>query len=140
MQENMQHLRFHIGYGWWTPTKAKPLMDTQVRHQDPKKGLREFRSFIGACNLYRLCIKNFTYTSAILTHVMKKSTIGRCRPQVRQAFEELKDNVANAKCLGLPKAQGEIITVTDARNVASGGTLFQWQALEKEEFHSVISQ
>ena len=48
--------------------------------------------------------------------------------------------MANAKCLGVPGAQGEIILVTDASNVGGGGTLFQWQALEKEEFDSAISQ
>ena len=48
--------------------------------------------------------------------------------------------MANAKCLGVPKAQGEIILVTDASNVGGGRTLFQWQALEKEEFDSAISQ
>ena len=50
------------------------------------------------------------------------------------------DKVANAKCLGMPRAQGGIILVTDASNVGGGGTLFQWQALEKEEFDSAISQ
>ena len=30
--------------------------------------------------------------------------------------------------------------MTDASNVRGGGTLFQWQALEKEEFDSAISQ
>ena len=30
--------------------------------------------------------------------------------------------------------------MTDAINVGGGGTLFQWQALEKEKFDSVISQ
>ena len=48
--------------------------------------------------------------------------------------------MANAKCLGVPRAQAEIILVTDARNVGGGGTLFQWQALEKEEFNWAISQ
>ena len=85
-------------------------------------------------------IKNFTYTSAILTDLIKKSTTWRWGPQEQQAFDELKDNVANAKCLGVPRAQGEITLVTDASNVGGGGTLFQWQALEKEEFDSAISQ
>ena len=48
--------------------------------------------------------------------------------------------MANAKCLGVPRAQGEIILVTNASNVGGGGTLFQWQALEKEQFDSAISQ
>ena len=142
MQETMQYLGFDVGYGWWTPaaSRAKPLMDAKIRHEDPKKGLHDARSFIGACNFYRRHIKNFTYTSAILTDLMKKSTTWRWGPQEQQAFDELKDKVANAKCLGVPEAQGEIILVTDDSNVGGGGTLFQWQALEKEEFDLAISQ
>ena len=72
--------------------------------------------------------------------LIKKSTTWRWGPQEQQAFDELKDNVANAKCLGVPRAQREIILVTDASNVGGDGMLFQWQALEKEEFDSAISQ
>ena len=99
-------------------------MDANVRHEDPKKGLHDVRSFIGACNFYRRHIKNFTYTSAILKDLIKKSTTWRWGPQEQQAFDELKDKVANAKCLGVPRAQGDIILVTDASNVGGGGTLF----------------
>ena len=48
--------------------------------------------------------------------------------------------MASAKCLGVPRARGETIPVTDASNVGGGGTLFQLQALEKEEFDSALSQ
>ena len=142
MQETMQYLGFDVGYGWWTPaaSKAKALMDAKVRHEDPKKGLHDVRSLIGACSFYRRHVKNFTYTSAILTDLIKKSTTWRRGPQEQQAFDELKDNVANAKCLGVSEAQGEVILVTDTSNVGGGGTLFKWQALEKEEFDSAISQ
>ena len=142
MQETMQYPWFDVGYAWWTPvaSKAKPLMDAKVRHEDPKKGLHDVRSFIWACNFYRRHIKNFTYTSAILKHLIKKSTTWRWGPQEQQAFAKLKEKVANAECLGVPRAQGEIILVTDASNVGGGGTLFQWQAQEKEEFDSAISQ
>ena len=59
MQETMQYLGFDVGYGWSTPaaSKAKPLMDAKVRHEDPEKGLHDVRSFIGACNFYRRHIK-----------------------------------------------------------------------------------
>ena len=138
MQETMQYPGFNVGYGWWTPaaSKAKPLMDAKVRHEDPKKGLNDVRSFIGACNFYHRHIKNLTYTSAILTDVIKKSTTWCWGPQEQQTFDELKDKVANAKCLAVPRAQGGIILVTDASNVGGGGTLFPWQALEKEECRS----
>ena len=46
----------------------------------------------------------------------------------------------NAKCLDVPKAQGETNLVIDASNVGGGGTLLQWQALEKEELDYAISQ
>ena len=114
-------------------------MDAEVRHEDPKKGLHDVRSFIGGCNFYRRHIKNFTYTSAILTDLIKKTTTWGWGPQEQQAFDELKDKVPNAKCLGVPRAQGDIILVTDAGNVGGDGTFFQWQALEKEEFDSAIS-
>ena len=115
-------------------------MDDKVRHEDPKKELHDVRSFIGACNFSRRHIKNFTYASAILTDLIQKSTSWCWGPQEQQAFDELKDKVANAKCLGLPRAQGETILVTEARNVGGGGTLFQWQALENEELDSAIAQ
>ena len=49
-------------------------MDAKVRHEDPKKGLHDVRSFIGACNFYRRHIKNFTYTNANLTDLIKKKS------------------------------------------------------------------
>ena len=80
MQETMQYLGFDIGYGWSAPAiaKAKHLMGVKVRHEDPKKGLHDVCSFIGACNVYRRHIKKFTYTSAILTDLIKKSTSWLC--------------------------------------------------------------
>ena len=115
-------------------------MDAKVRHEDPKEGLHDVRSFIGACNFYRRHIQNYTYTSAILTDFLKKGTTRRWGPQQQQGFDEIKDKVANAKCLGMPRAQGENILVTDASNVGGGGTLFQWHTLKKEEFDSATSK
>ena len=142
MQETLQYLGFDVAYGWLTPaaSKAKPLMDAKVRHENPKKELYDVRRFIGACNFYHRHIKNFTSSSAILTDLIKKSTTLLWGPQEQQAIDVLQDKVANAKCLGVPRAQGEVFLVTDASNVGGGETLFQWQALEKEEFDLAISQ
>ena len=89
MQETMQYLGFDIGYRWWisAASKAKPLIDAKVRHEDPKKGLHNVRSFIRACNFYHCHIKNFTYTSAILTDLIKKSNAWRWGPQEQHSFE-----------------------------------------------------
>ena len=98
MQESMQYLGFDIGYGWWTPaaSNAEPLMNAKVRHEDPKEGLHNVRSFIGACNFYHRHIKKFTYTRAILTYFIRKTTTWRSAPQEQQAFHDLKDKAANA--------------------------------------------
>ena len=103
MQETMQYLGFDVGYGCWTPaaSKAKPLMDPKVLHEDPKKGLHDVRSFIGACNFYRRHIKSFTYTSAILTNLIKKSTTWH-HPTCARA-------TAGAK----PRKQDEVVSTED---------------------------
>ena len=75
MKEEMEYLFFDVGYGWWKPaaSKMQPLQDMQIR-DDPKKGLQDVRSFVGACNFYRRHIHNFTYSSAPLTDIIKKTT------------------------------------------------------------------
>ena len=75
MKEEMEYLGFDVGYGWWKPaaSKMQPLQDMQIR-DDPKKGLHDVRSFVGACNFYRRHMHNFTYTSALLTDLIKKTT------------------------------------------------------------------
>ena len=54
MKAGMRYLGFDVGYGWWKPaaSKMQPLQDMQIR-DDPKKGLHNVRSFVGACNFYR---------------------------------------------------------------------------------------
>ena len=84
--------------------------------------------------------KDITYTAAILTDLIRKNTTWRWGPQEQRGFDELKDKVANTECLGVPKAQDKIVLVTDASNVGGGGTLFRWQALDKKEFNSAISE
>ena len=64
MKEEMEYLGFDVRYGWWKPaaSKMQPLQDMQIG-DDPKKGLHDVRSFVGACNFYRRHIHNFTCSS-----------------------------------------------------------------------------
>ena len=74
MCEEIEYLGFDVGYGWWKPaaSKIQPLQDMQIR-DNPKKGLHDVRCFVGACNLYRHHIHRFTYSSAPLTDLIKKT-------------------------------------------------------------------
>ena len=49
MKEEMEYLGLDVGYGWWKPaaSKMQPLQDMQIWN-DPKKGLHDVRSFVGA--------------------------------------------------------------------------------------------
>ena len=82
MKEEMEYLGLDVGYGLWKPpaSKMQPLQDMQIR-DDPKKGLHDVRSFVGACNFYRRHIHNFTYSSAPLTDLIKKTTFGGGPPE-----------------------------------------------------------
>ena len=121
MKEEMEYLGFHVGYGWWKPaaSKMQPLQDMQVR-DDPKKGLHDVRSFVGACNFYRRHIHNFTYSSAPLTDLIKKATPWRWTSREEECFQELKKKIASSNCLGVPRPKGEIVLITDASDVGGG--------------------
>ena len=75
MKDEMEYLGFEVGYGLWKPaaSKMQPLQDMQIC-DDPKRGLQDVRSFVGACNFFRRHIRNFTYSSAPLTDLMKNTT------------------------------------------------------------------
>ena len=75
MKEEIEYLGFDEGYCWWRPatSKIQPLKDMQIC-DDPKKGLNDVRSFVGACKFYGRHIHNLTYSSAPLTDLIKKTT------------------------------------------------------------------
>ena len=134
MREEMEYLGFDVGYGWWKPAASKMqlLQDMQIR-DDPKKGLQDVRSFIGACNFYRRHIYNYTYSSAPLTDLIKKTNPWRWTDKEEACFQELKRKISSTNCGGVPRPKGEIILVTDVCDVGGGGTLYQWQVLNPNE-------
>ena len=97
MKVNMEYLGFDVGYGWWKPAafRMQPLQDMQIC-DDPKKGLHNVRSFVGACNFYRQHIHNFTYFSAPLTDPIKKTTPWRWSVTGEECFQELEKKPASS--------------------------------------------
>ena len=122
MREEMEYLGFDVGYGWWKPaiSKMPPLQDMQI-HDDPKKRLQDVHSFVGTCNCDRHHIHDFTYSSAPLTVVIKKTN--PCRPTDTEeaCLQELKKKNTSTNCLGVPCLKSEIILLTDACDVGGGG-------------------
>ena len=89
--------------------------------------------FVGACNFFRRHIHNFTYSSASLTDLIKKTTPWRWTAREEEWFQELKKKIASSNCLGVPRAEGEIVLITDGSHVGGGGTIYQWQELNPAE-------
>ena len=98
----------------------QPLHDMQIR-DNPKKGLHDVRSFVGACNFYRRHIHNFTYSSAPLTDLIKKTALWRWTAREKECFRELKKKIAFSNCLGVPRPKGEIVVITDSSDVGGAG-------------------
>ena len=62
----------------------------------------------------------FTYTSATLTDVIKKTTCWRWTTREEECFQELKKKIGSSRCPGGPGPKGEIILITDASDVGGG--------------------
>ena len=126
----MEYLGFDVGYGWWKPaaSKMQPLQDMQIR-DGLKKGLRDVRSFIGACNFYGHHIHNFTYSSAPLTDLIKETNPSRWTDKEEACCQKSKKKISSTNCLGVSRPKGEIILVTDASDVGGGGTLYSGRSL-----------
>ena len=100
MKEEMEYLGFDAGYGWWKPaaSKMQPVQDMQIWN-DPKKGLHDVRSIVGACNFLRRHINNFTDSSAPLTDLIKKTTPWKWTAREEGCFQWLKKKIASSSCL-----------------------------------------
>ena len=100
MREEIEYLGFDVGYGWWKPaaSKMQPLQDMQIR-DEPKKGLHDVGSFIGACNFYRRHIDNFTYSSAPLVDLITKIKPSRWNDKKEACFQELRNKISSTNCM-----------------------------------------
>ena len=78
-------------------------------------------------------IHNFTYSSAPLTDLIKKTNPWRWTNKEEACFQELKKKISSTNRLGVPRPKGEIILVTDACDVGGAGTLYQRQELNSAE-------
>ena len=72
---------------------------------------------MGARNFYRRHIHNFTYSSAPINDLIKKTTPWRWTAREEECFQELKKKIASFNCLGVPRPKGEMVLITDASDV-----------------------
>jgi hypothetical protein len=123
LKEEIDYLGFTLGWGKWQPSKKRvqAIINAKISN------LKDLRSFLGAMNFYRRHCKNFTYSSAPLTELLKKNVKWKWGDEEQKAFQELKDKIAAMEVLGVPRPFGEVVMVTDSSNIGGGSTIFQWQ-------------
>ena len=86
-----------MGDGPQQPLRLNPRWMPKYVMRTPRKDSTMFVALLGHATSTVRHIKNFTYTSAILTDLINKSSTWRWGPQEQQAFDELRDKVANAR-------------------------------------------
>ena len=89
------------------------------------RNLTDLRSFLGAANFYRRHLKNFTYSSALLTDKLQKTVPWSWGSSEQKCFEELKERLVNAKDLAIPQREGELVMITEDSDLGGGSVIFQ---------------
>ena len=72
-------------------------------------GIKDIRSFLGACKFYRRHVPNFTYSSHLLTDLTKKDKKCHWGEEEAKQFQELKEKLGNIGMLGTPNSEGEFM-------------------------------
>ena len=128
MKEVVEYLGFEVGYQLWKPVEDKvaPLLKAKIRDH-PVQGVKDIRAFIESCKFYRRHIRNFTYSSVLLTNLTKKSEKSDGTPAHQAEFEQLKLKLSSLSILGVPRADGELVLISDVSDEGEGGSLYQWQ-------------
>ena len=124
MQEEIEYLRFQVGWRWSRPVKDKvaPISKATI-HDDKTRGVKDIRAFLGSCNFYRRHIATFTYSSHLFTDLTKKTIPWKWTPQHEAQFQEIKEKVSSLRLLGTPAPDSEFVVINDASLVGGGGSL-----------------
>jgi hypothetical protein len=131
----MEYLGFEVSWGSWRPSQSK----VQAIQSFKVRSLKDLRSFLGACNFFRRHVKNFTYSTASLTDLLKKNARFHWSSKEEALVSEIKQKLLTTTPLGVPRSSGEMVIVTDASDQGGGGTLLQWQAMDPQQVPSSFS-
>ena len=99
-------------------------------HATFPRNATQVRSFLGASNVYRRFVKNFSGIAKPLNAMLKKDarpTWDDPKPEVVEAFDTLKRKLISPPILALPKKDRPYMIDTDASAYQLGATLLQQQ-------------
>lgn len=103
----------------------KPKVQAILDWRTPTRK-RELQNFLGFINFYRKFVKDFAKIARPL-HELTGNAPWTWTERHSNAFETLKQTVANAAILHIPKDVGRFKVEADSSDFAVGGVLSQWQ-------------
>ena len=115
-----------------TPGKLSVATETSKAFEEVKfpENITQLRSFLGAANVYRRFVKDFSKIAKPLSAMTQKDAkpnwSSPTKPQL-DAFETLRDNLITPPVLALPKPGRPFLIDTDASAYQLGAVLLQQQ-------------
>ena len=98
-ETEIEYLGYSLGGGTWKQNAKRVQAITRAEI----KNVKDLRHFLGAMNFYRRHVKNFTYSSAPLTELLKKTVKWRWTELEQKCFEELKAKISDLEALVVPR-------------------------------------
>jgi len=98
-----------------------------VRDWPTPHNLSEIRSFIGLCSYYRRFIDRFADLAAPLHELQRKGILFVWTVEQDRASAQLKEALASAPVLGMPRDEGTFFLDSDSSDVGLGSVLSQFQ-------------
>jgi len=124
-QEEVEYLGHIVSRG---ELKVQDRNIRGLKEASPLRCKKDLRSFLGMCNVYRRCVKDFAQVarpSAATTSSKRPDRWGTLSDEALGAFEELKRRLTEAPILALPRRQGTYTLDTDASVGQVGAVLLQ---------------
>ncbi len=121
-QESVNYLGYHIS------KKGCTLSEERIRaiNEYPvPKNITELARFLGMAGWCRNFVKNFAKIAAPLDSLRKKDAIWFWGDKQQQAFQQLKNALADAKTMGIYNPQKPLVLQTDACGAGLGAVLLQ---------------
>lgn len=117
-----------------------PIKRAGIAEWPIPKCLRDVQSFLGFCNFYRKFMPHFSDIAKPLNSLQRKNAPWEWTTECQNAFQQLKDTLAQEPALLVPDKDKPFTLETDASKVATGAVLYQTNANGELQPCGYISQ
>ena len=114
--------------------KLDPVAVSKIQDWMPPRNKEELQCFIGFANYYRDFIPFHAAKVQPMQELLRKNQRFYWNEKHQEAFDSVKQALADATALPAPNEEGRFVLVTDATAVATAGILHQEQEYKESQF------